>query len=118
MKKFALAVVAALAAQLPAWANQPFRYNAKCYVGQIEDQCVVIETRETGGALKSRNIFSNRAGLTIKMRWDKTKNKFVQTDSHNKFEYEWTYKPNPEIVENGVTATEVMPGVFTFVSWD
>lgn len=117
MKKFALAVVAALAVQLPAWANQPFRYNAKCYVGQIEDECVVIETRETGGALKTRNIFSNRAGLTIKMRWNGER--FVTWDSHNKFEYNWTYKPNPEIQENGITGTVVMPGVTVInVSWD
>lgn len=116
MKKFSLAVFAVLSAALPAIAN-PFRYNATCYVGPIQDNCVVIETREKGGALKSRNIFSNKAGLTIKLRWDGEK--FVTFDTHNKFEYVWQYKPNSEIVENGITGTLVMPGVTVVnISWD
>lgn len=117
MKKLALAALFTIAAQLPAWANQPFRYSAKCYVGQIEDECVVIETRESGGGLKSRNIFSNRAGLTIKMRWNGEK--FITWDSHNKFEYHWIYKVNPDVQENGISGTYVMPGVTVVnVSWD
>jgi hypothetical protein len=117
MKKIALAVIAALAVQFPAIAGQPFRYNAKCYILKIEDQCVVIETRESGGGLKSRNIFSNKTALTIKTRWNGQK--FVTWDSHNNFEYDWQYKPNPEIVEDGITGTLVMPGVTVInISWD
>jgi hypothetical protein len=116
MKTFFVSVLAVLSASTPAFAN-PFRYNANCYVGPIQDSCVVIETREDGGALKSRNIFSNKAGLTIKLRWDGKK--FVQWDSHNKFEYVWPYKPNPQIVEEGITGTLVMPGVTVVnISWD
>lgn len=116
MKSLFLSFLTFISTISPALAN-PFRYNANCYVGPIQDNCVVIETRESGGALKSRNIFSNKAGLTIKLRWDG--NKFVQWDSHNKFDYTWPYKPNPEIVENGVTGTLVMPGVTVVnISWD
>ena len=117
MKKLALAIAATLVAQFPALAGQPFRYNAKCYVGQVEDQCVIIETRESGGGLKSRNIFSNKVGLTIKLRWNGQK--FVTWDSHNKFEYDWIYQVNPEVQENGITGTVVMPGVTVVnISWD
>lgn len=117
MKKIALAAIAALAVQFPAIAGQPFRYTSKCYVLKNEDQCVIIETRDTSGALRSRNIFSNKAGLTIKMRWNGQK--FVQTDSYNKFEYTWEYKVNPEVVEDGITGTVVMPGVTVVnISWD
>lgn len=116
MKKVSIAVLTLLSICTPAFAN-PFRYNAKCYVGPIQDECVVIETREKGGALKSRNIFSNKAALTIKLRWDGQK--FVTWDSHNKFDYDWQYKPNPEVVEDGITGTLVMPGVTVVnISWD
>jgi hypothetical protein len=121
MKKIAVALFAVLSAATPALAN-PFRYETTCYldlpdaIQKVDENCVVIETREKGGALKTRNIFSNRLGLTIKMRW--VGDKFLTSDSFNKFEYHWIYKPNPNIEKNGVTATYVMPGVSTFVSWD
>ena len=54
---------------------RPFRYETPCaleYNNEFQmDNCVVIETRETGGALRTRNIFSNRFKLTIKGRFDK-----------------------------------------------
>ena len=119
MKNFLFATAAFFVIQIPAFAGQPFRYTAKCYVVNVEDQCVIVETREKGGALKSRNIFSNKAGLTIKMWWDSKQNKFVQTDSFNKFEYNWEYKANPEIKDGDIVATEVIPKVYVLgISWD
>ena len=122
MKKIAFALIALISAASPALA-EPFRYQTKCYLDlpnsmqQVDDKCVVIETRESGGALKARNIFSNAFGLTIKMRWNGTQ--FIQNDSYNKFDYHWDYKPNPNIQENGITATYVMPGVSVMnISWD
>jgi hypothetical protein len=54
---------------------RPFRYETPCGIETkeefIKDTCVVIETREKGGALRTRNIFSNRFMLTIKGRFDK-----------------------------------------------
>ena len=71
---------------------RPFRYETSCALQSNEnfmtDLCVVIETRETGGALRTRNIFSNRFGLTIKSWFDKEKG-FMTWDSHNKFAYKW-----------------------------
>ena len=122
MKKIAIALFAVLSAASPALAN-PFRYETTCYqevgdaIFKVDDKCTVIETREKGGALKSRNIFSNVLGLTIKMRWNGSK--FVTWDSFNKFEYDWTYKVNPNIEKNGIGATIVMPGISVYnISWD
>ena len=118
-KKIAIALFAILSAATPALAGQPFRYNTKCYLETTnqEDTCVVVETRDSNGALKTRNIFSNRFGLTIKLRWDGQK--FIQWDSANKFEYSFPYQVNQNIQEDGITGTRVMPG-FTLVnvSWD
>lgn len=102
--------------------HRPFIYETACALetkepyGFIEDTCKVIETRETGGALRSRNIFSNKFGLTIKSRYDEKKG-FVTYDSHNKFEYAWTYKVGGV---SGLGAwTMVMPGFYVQnVSWD
>jgi hypothetical protein len=69
----------------------------------------VIETRETGGALRTRNIYSNRFGLTIKLRWDEMQKKYVQYDSHNKFDYSWEYKVGS--VDGLGAWIYVMPGV-------
>jgi len=101
---------------------RPFRYETECYlvneqaVTFNEDTCVVIETREKGGALRTRNIYSNRFQLTIKSWFDKEKG-FMTWDSHNKFAYKWEYKVG---AVNGVGAkTYVMPGVLLEeVSWD
>jgi hypothetical protein len=95
---------------------RPFRYETPCLletgIQTYPDLCVVIETRETGGALRTRNIFSNKHGLTIKGRFDKEKG-FVQWDSHNKFEYSWSYKSG----ESGWTM--VMPSFYVEnISWD
>ena len=122
MKKIAVALFAVLSAASPALAN-PFRYTTTCYwevenaIYKIDEECVVIETREKGGALKTRNIFSNKFPMTIKMWWDGKQ--FVQTDSFNKFQYNWTYRPNPNIQKDGITATEVLPNVSVLgISWD
>ena len=83
------------------------------------DTCKVVETREKGGALRTRNIFSNRFGLTIKGWFDKEKG-YIQTDSYNKFEYKWEYKVGGTGGADGLGAwTYVMPGVLVQnVSWD
>jgi len=98
---------------LPALASPPFKYQTNCFLeqkdgGYQEDICTVVETREKGGVLKSRNIYSNRWGLTIKSRYDKEKG-FVTWDSYNKFEYKWEYKVGG--VGDQGAHTYVMPGV-------
>ena len=99
---------------------RPFRYETPCVLEaglqSYHDICVVIETRESGGALRTRNIFSNKHGLTIKGRFDKEKG-YVTWDSHNKFEYKWEYKVGGN-QELGAW-TYVMPGFLVQnVSWD
>lgn len=105
---------------LPASAGPAFKYYTNCVLesqGTLsEDICTVIETREKGGALKSRNIYSNRFKLTIKSRFDKEQG-FVTWDSHNKFEYKWDYKVGT--YAGTEPYTYVMPGVMVqSVSWD
>jgi len=122
MKSFLLAV---LFLTSPAFAQEtktyrPFRYTTPCALEtktefQMDD-CVVIETRETGGALRTRNIYSNRFKLTIKGRFDKEKG-YMTWDSHNKYEYKWEYKVGA--VDGLATYTYVMPGfLLQNVSWD
>ena len=117
MKKSALALLAVLSFQTTANANNANTYYTQCYLKNGQeyqlDQCKVIETRTADGFLNSRNIFSNKFGLTVKLRWNGKR--FMTWDSHNKFEYEWDYKLNPEIEQGSY----VMPG-FTLVnvSWD
>jgi len=80
------------------------------------DTCKVVETRETGGSLRTRNIYSNRFGLTIKSWFDKEKG-FMTWDSHNKFAYKWQYKVGG-MQELGAW-TYVMPGfLLQNISWD
>lgn len=99
---------------------RPFRYETPCLlekgVSTYPDVCVVIETRETGGALRTRNIYSNKHGLSIKGRFDKVQG-YVTWDSFNKFEYKWDYKVGGN---DGLGAwTYVMPGfLLQNVSWD
>jgi hypothetical protein len=125
MKK--LIVLAALLFSSPAFAQtastvakpkvyRAFVYETNCIleygIQTYDDICKVIETRETGGALRTRNIFSNKFGLTIKSRFDKEKG-FVTWDSHNKFEYKFDYKVG------GTGWSYVMPGLLLEnVSWD
>jgi len=102
---------------------KPFRYETKCALETkeefLEDDCVVIETREEGGALRTRNIFSNKFRLTIKGRFDKEKG-YMTWDSHNKYEYKWEYKIGGTGGADGLGAwTYVMPGfLLQNVSWD
>jgi hypothetical protein len=122
-----LFVVVSLVLTAPAFAQtspapkapkvyKPFVYETPCQLetgGSIyEDLCKVIETREPGGALRTRNIFSNKWKLTIKGRFDKEKG-YMTWDSHNNYEYKWEYK------SAGTGWTYVMPGVLLEnVSWD
>jgi len=99
---------------------RPFVYETPCALEAglqtYFDTCKVVETRETGGALRTRNIFSNKFGLTIKSRFDKEKG-FVTWDSHNKFEYKWEYKVSG-VNDQGAWSV-VMPGfLLQNVSWD
>lgn len=120
MKKL-LIVAAAILSTAPALAGPPFRYYTDCVLedggNYLQDVCTVIETREDNGALRTRNIFSNRFQLTIKSWFDKKKG-FMTWDSHNKFDYKWEYKVgNVPGYRNGYTY--VMPGVLVEnVSWD
>jgi hypothetical protein len=117
MKK--LLILATLLISSPAIAAEtyrPFRYETPCVleagIQTYEDTCVVIETREKTGALRTRNIFSNRLGLTIKGRFDKERG-YMTWDSHNKYEYKWEYKAA------GSGWTYVMPGLLVEnISWD
>jgi hypothetical protein len=113
MKK--LLALAALLIATPAFANPPFKYKTPCFmeVGEdvvIEDVCTVVETRSPNGFLKSRNIYSNKWMLTIKVRWDEEKKKYVQWDSHNQFNYDWTLKTG-NIPNSKDVYTYLMPGV-------
>ena len=99
----------------PAFAA-PFKYQTPCILESrntlTEDVCTVVEVREKSGALKSRNIYSNKFSLTIKSYFSKEKG-FTTWDSSNKMEYSWEYKMDP------VKGTLVMPGVYLKeVSWD
>ena len=99
---------------------RPFTYETPCALDsnlQTQfDTCKVVETRETGGALRTRNIFSNKHGLTIRGRFDKVKG-YMTWDSHNKYEYKWEYKVGGN-QESG-SWTYVMPGfLLQNVSWD
>ena len=126
MKK--LIVLATLLFSSPVFAQEtktyrPFRYETPCIleagIQTYPDVCVVIETRETGGALRTRNIYSNKHGLTIKGRFDKEKG-YMTWDSHNKFEYKWDYKVGGTGGTDGLGAwTVVMPGFLVQnISWD
>jgi len=80
------------------------------------DTCKVVETRETGGSLRTRNIYSNRFGLTIKSWFDKERG-FMTWDSHNKFAYKWQYRVSG-VADQG-SWSMVMPGfLLQNVSWD
>ena len=125
-----LLILASLVLTAPAFAQtqevvkqkvyRPFTYESPCaleYNDEFQvDTCKVVETRETGGALRTRNIFSNRFRLTIKSRFDKEKG-FVTWDSHNKFEYKFDYKVGG--VDGLGAWSYVMPGFLVQnVSWD
>ena len=117
----ASALVLAQTAPVPAALKapkvyRPFRYETPCQLetnsNVYEDTCIVIETRETGGALRTRNIFSNKWKLTIKGRFDKEKG-YMTWDNYNKREYKWDYQIG------GTGWTYVMPGVLLEnISWD
>jgi hypothetical protein len=127
MKKFL--ILASLLLTSPAFAQtevvkkkeyRPFRYETPCALEANNefqvDNCVVIETRETGGALRTRAIFSNRFKLTIKSYFDKEKG-FMTWDSHNKFAYKYEYKVGG--VDGLGAWSYVMPGfLLQNVSWD
>jgi hypothetical protein len=98
----------------------PFVYESLCALETKDeylfDNCKVVETREKGGALRTRNIYSNRFGLTIKGRFVKDKG-YMTWDSHNKYEYKWEYKVDG--VDGLGTWSVVMPGFLVQnISWD
>ena len=123
MKK--LLILVALLFSSPVFAEEkhnsrPFRYETECGIESkgefLTDTCVVIETRVKGGALRSRNIFSNKFALTIKSKYT-DENGLMTWDSHNKFEYKWEYKVGGS-QELGAW-TYVMPGFLVQnISWD
>lgn len=123
MKK--LLILTSLLFCSPAFAQtqqsyRPFTYESPCALEHKNefsmDTCKVVETREKNGALRTRNIYSNRFGLTIKSWFDKEKG-YIQTDSYNKFTYKWEYKVGG--VDGMGAWTYVMPGVLLQnVSWD
>lgn len=121
MKK--LFLLASILITSPVFAQktyQPFTYETPCALETKEeflmDSCKVVETRETGGALRTRNIFSNRFALTIKGRFDKEKG-YMTWDSYNKYEYKWEYKVGG--VDGMGAWTYVMPGfLLQNVSYD
>lgn len=99
---------------------RPFTYETPCMLenkgNPYYDTCKVVETRETGGALRTRNIFSNRFTLTIKGRFDKEKG-YMTWDNYNNREYKWEYKVGG--LDNDGAWTYVMPGFLVQnVSWD
>ena len=99
---------------------RPFTYETPCALEAglqtYFDTCKVVETRESGGGLRTRNIFSNKFGLTIKSWFDKEKG-FMTWDSHNKFAYKWEYKVSG--VDREGAWSMVMPGfLLQNVSWD
>lgn len=121
MKKFI--ILASLLFANPVFAQssyRPFTYTTDCALETktefLFDTCKVIETRESNGALRTRNVFSNRFSLTIKGRFDKEKG-YMTWDSHNKYEYKWDYKVGG-VGEFG-NWTYIMPGfLLQNVSWD
>lgn len=124
-----LLAISAILIAAPAFAQtappkpkvyRPFVYETACALEAglqtYYDTCKVVETRETGGALRTRNIFSNKYGLTIKGRFDKEKG-YMTWDSHNKYEYKWEYKVGGN--QEAGAWTYVMPGfLLQNVSWD
>lgn len=112
MKKF---LPLLLLLPLPAFAAPIYKYRTTCYLESqnqlVQDTCTVVETRENDGALKTRNIYSNKFSLTVKS-WFDDKQGFMTWDSHNKFNYKWQYKANQY-------GSYVMPGFLVEnVSWD
>lgn len=105
----------------PAFANPVFKYKTVCYLETESeyqgDVCTVVETRENNGALRTRNVFSDRFGLTIKGRFDPQRG-YMTWDSHNKFEYKWDYKIG-NIPGSTTPHSYIMPGfLLENVSWD
>jgi hypothetical protein len=100
---------------------QAFKYKTPCILDSqgvvTTDLCTVVETREDSGALRTRNIFSNKFRLTVKSRFDKVLG-FRTWDNFNNFEYSYPYKVKKfDGIEE--TYTEVSPGLsLESVSWD
>ena len=123
MKKLLLAatiLIANPAFATPEKTYRPFTYTTPCALETkdefLMDECKVVETREANGALRTRNIYSNRFGLTIKGRFDKEQG-YMTWDSHNKYEYKWEYKVAG--VDGLGAWSMVMPGfLLQNVSWD
>lgn len=119
MKKLLLSLSLTLL-PFPALAVPAYQYKTPCYLEHnqtyYEDECTVVETRENNGALRTRNIYSNRFSLTVKSWFDKTQG-FMTWDSYNQYNYKWEYKVGSIGNERGYSY--VMPGFLVEnVSWD
>ncbi len=120
MKSALIGLAASVAIVLPAKADSTFRFNAPCYTQYqgvtYKDNCVVVETRDGDGWLKTRNIFSNKFSLTIKSWFDKDFG-LLTWDSYNKGNpYKWQYRLNRSGFPSG---SEVMPNFYVEnLSWD
>jgi len=121
MKK--LLIICSVLFALPAGAFPVFKYQTPCHLERkelnqyLKDVCTVVETREKGGALRTRNIYSNKFGLTIKGRFVQGKG-YMTWDSHNKYEYKWDYIIG-RVAGDTQPHTYVMPGVLLEnISWD
>jgi hypothetical protein len=115
-----LIIAAVLLSASPVFAYEIIKYKTDCYLENYTsyeyDNCTVVETRENNGSLRTRNVFSNRFGLTIKS-WFEDRHGFVTWDSHNKFDYQWQYKVGNINGVNGYSY--IMPGFLVKdVSWD
>jgi hypothetical protein len=114
-------IISLILLPLPVFANPAFKYKTPCFLETktdfLEDTCTVVETREKGGALKTRNIYSNRFGLTIKGRFD-PKQGYLTWDNYNNFMYKWDYKVG-HIPGSFQPHSYVMPGFLVEnISWD
>lgn len=105
-----------------SFAQPPaFKYKTPCILDSqgvvATDVCTVVETREDNGALRTRNIFSNKFRLTVKSRFDKVLG-FMTWDNYNNREYKWEYRVR-RFDDKEEVYSEVMPGVYLeSVSWD
>lgn len=115
-----LATLLLSAGALQAKADTTYTYKAKCFsevaFTYLEDLCTIVDTRTPNGALKSRGIFSNRFGLSIKSRFDPVRG-FVTWDSLSNQEYQWSYQAEPGEAETAYS--RVMPRFLVEgIPWD
>jgi hypothetical protein len=104
----------------PVQAETVINYKTRCFRetpnAHTEDLCTVIDTRDPGGALQTRGIFSNRFSLSIKSRFDPVRG-FLTWDSVSGREYRWNYQT--EYGKSGAVLSRVIPGFLVEgIPWD